>query len=135
MLFRWALSMCVVERLCQVRKVLTVPLQGGELVYSGTSLALLPAALESYSAMQAGSSPVVKGGIILAYKVAPGSAPAAILQVFYNVSPQSCFEDARASCLPPCVLYRAHLHRATSSLPSMVSPTTLLAWAPIPTLA
>lgn len=55
-------------------------------MYSGSSLSLLPAAMEKYNKMQLGSSPITKGGIVLAYKVAPGSAPAAILQVFYNVS-------------------------------------------------
>lgn len=55
-------------------------------MYSGNSLSLLPAAMENYNKMQLGSSPITKGGIVLAYKVAPGSAPAAILQVFYNVS-------------------------------------------------
>lgn len=64
--------------------------QGGELVYSGASLAKLPAAIANYSAMQAGSNPILNGGVVLAYKVAPGADPAAILQVFYNVSAANC---------------------------------------------
>lgn len=58
---------------------------GGELIFSGDALAQIPAAMEAYTAMQNSSSAITKGDVVLAYSAAPGSSPAAILQVFYNV--------------------------------------------------
>lgn len=41
--------------------------------------------MAAYEKMQSGDAPVPKGNVILAYSIAPGTGPAAILQVFHNV--------------------------------------------------
>lgn len=101
------------------------------MMYAGDSLALLPDAIERFTRMQNSSDAVTEAGMTMAYRVAPGESPVAVVHVFYNVSIGQAAGTGMVADVA-FMLYRGRILQRGSLLRLGISQATTRRWGFIP---